>query len=282
MKRVTSPESAGRYTVAVVDRALRLLRAIARQPGQRMTAIAAATGTTNARTFRLLATLEQAGFVRQTADGGYQLGVEALVLSEHARGQRDLPTLAQPHLEALGARTGETIQVRVIDGVDAVCIAKVDSRHDFRVHADFGSRRPLHVGTGKVLLAFAPPAVVEQVIAAGLSRFTPNTVVSAGALRAALVRVREQGYGVSRGERIAGAFAVGVPIRDERDQVIAALSLSGPAVRISDKIDAYLGMLHKTARSIAASLGGADSAGAREGPAAEVAAARTKTGRRQG
>src|SRR5215831_17933157 len=94
-----------RYTVAVVDRALRLLQAVARQPGQRMTGIAAGTGTTNARTFRLLATLEQAGFVCQNDEGKYRLGVQALVLSEFARDQLDLPSIAQPHLEILAERT---------------------------------------------------------------------------------------------------------------------------------------------------------------------------------
>src|SRR5882724_11406864 len=235
----------GRYTVAVVDRALRLLQAIARNPGQRMTGIAAETGTTNARTFRLLATLEQAGFVRQTGEGGYMLGVQALVLSEFARGQLDLPAIAQPHLEVLGAQTGETVLVRVIDGLASVCVAKVDSRHEFRVHPEFGVRRPLHVGSGKLLLAFAPPALIERVIAAGLARFTPNTTVSAAGLRAGLAHIRAQGHGISRGERIAGALAIGVPIRDEQGEVAASLSIAGPAVRMSDKIDTYVGMLHK-------------------------------------
>jgi DNA-binding IclR family transcriptional regulator len=271
MKRPARPGDS-RYTVAVVDRALRLLQAVARRPGQRMTGIAAETGTTNARTFRLLATLEQAGFVRQTGEGTYQLGVQALVLSEFARQQLDLPAIAQPHLESLAERTGETVLVRVIDGLASVCVAKVDSRHEFRVHPDFGVRRPLHVGSGKLLLAFAPPALAERVIAAGLPRFTPNTTVTAAGLRAQLARIREQGHGISRGERIEGALAIGVPIRDERGEVVASLSIAGPAVRLSDKIDTYLGMLHKAAQKISEGLGGA--------AAAEVP--RTKIGRRQG
>jgi DNA-binding IclR family transcriptional regulator len=263
-KRGEPTANAGRYTVAVVDRALRLLQAVARRPGQRMTAIAAATGTTNARTFRLLATLEQAGFVRQNEEGKYRLGVQALVLSEFAREQLDLPAIAQPHLEMLAERTGETVLVRVIDGLASVCVAKVDSRHEFRVHPDFGVRRPLHVGSGKLLLAFAPPALVARIVAAGLPRFTPNTTVTAVGLRAQLARIREQGYGVSRGERIEGALAIGVPIRDERGEVVASLSIAGPAMRLSDKIDSYVGMLHKAALKIGEGLGGSAAAAARD------------------
>ena len=256
-------QGVSRYTVAVVDRALRLLQAVARHPGQRMTGIAIETGTTNARTFRLLATLEQAGFVRTNGEGQYRLGVQALVLREFARQQLDLPAIAQPHLEMLAERTGETVLVRVIDGLASVCVAKVDSRHEFRVHPDFGVRRPLHVGSGKLLLAFAESALVERVIAAGLQRFTPNTTVTPSGLRAQLARIREQGYGISRGERIAGAFAIGVPIRDERGAVVASLSIAGPAVRLSDKIDTHLGMLHKAAQKISEGLGGAAAAAAR-------------------
>lgn len=245
------------YTVAAVQEALSVLMHVAHAPGLGVTEIARRSGNTKARAFRLLSTLEQAGFVqRGSSETDYVLGPMALVLGLAAQEQVSLARLGRRHLEELGRRFDENLQIRVRDGLASVTIAKWDSSQGVRVHSDVGARRALHAGaSGKLLLAFAPAALQAQVLGGELERFTAATPTARARLERELERVRSQGHAVSRGEVLAGVVAAAVPVRDARAQVVAALGMSMPESRAPQDLSEIIATLTDSAQRLSRELG---------------------------
>jgi DNA-binding IclR family transcriptional regulator len=120
-----------------------------------------------------------------------------------------------------------------------------------------GRRRPLYAGaSSKLLLSCAPPAVLEQVLASERPRFTTATPVSKTALVQELRKVREQGYALSMGERAADTAAIAVPVLDAGGNVVAALSISTPATRMTEaQAGTFLRALQQQAREASRHLG---------------------------
>lgn len=223
------------YTVAAVDEALALLLRIAQRPGVGVSELARLSGNTKARTFRLLYTLEQRGFIRRNGEPPtYYLGNKALYLGVSAQDQSAFVATARKHLRELGRACNENVQVRVREGLESLCIVRWDSLQPDRVHRDVGNRRPLHAGaSGKVLLAYAPEEAREALLSSQLEKLTEHTLLQRSRLLHELARVRTQGYAVSSGEVSEGAAAVAAPLRDADNTVIAALSVAGPVSRFA-------------------------------------------------
>jgi IclR family transcriptional regulator, KDG regulon repressor len=245
------------YVIAAVDRALRLLSIVGDSPGLGLSELARLSGNTKARTFRLLQTLENAGFVRQKLpDTDYWLGPLALRLSLHASAQLDIVQLGQPVLDAIGPRCDETVQLRLRQGLESVCVCKWETQRIIRYHAEIGRASPLHAGASKMLLAHAPPAVLEAALAAPRQRFTDTTPTEAADLLAALNRIRANGHCISRGEVDPEAFSVGVPVRDATGQVVAALLIAAPLARVpKSRVPELLALAEEGAASLSRALG---------------------------
>lgn len=235
-----APARTQAYTVSVVDRALTLLEVLAEHPNIGVTRIAQLTGNTKSLVFRLLFTLEKRGYVRKDpVTRSYALGFRPLFLGELTRRQTDLIRLAQPHMDTLVTETRENIYLTVRDGMRGVCVSARQSPQPLRLYADVGRSVPLHVGGGpKLLLAFAPPHVLQAVLAGPLTAFTPASDVDPQALVRALEKIRKTGMNESRGDLDAGAFSFAAPVRDHSGQVIAALSIAGPYTRLTPAVAA--------------------------------------------
>ena len=221
------------YTVEAVSAAMELLFLVAQQPGLGVTELAKRSGTTKARAFRLLGTLEQSGLVRRKEPlATYSLGYKALFIGTAAQEQVNVTHLAQFHLPEIGQRCNESVLVRVRDGLETVCVAWWDAPNAIRVHTQMGDRRPLYVGaSGKLLLAYAPADIQEKVLSAERTAFTGNTIIKRSQLEKELNAIRDQGYSVSFGEKVADTIAAAAPIRDASGNVIASLSMTAPASR---------------------------------------------------
>jgi len=99
-----------------------------------------------------------------------------------------------------------------------------------------GTRAPVHsTAVGKALLAFQPDEVVDGVLARGLPASTPNTLTDARALRRELAAVRSRGYAIDDEESEVGLRSIAAPIRNDAGQVVASISIAGPAHRITKK-----------------------------------------------
>jgi IclR family KDG regulon transcriptional repressor len=137
-----------------------------------------------------------------------------------------------PILGALGKATGENVYLRVRDGMESetVCIYQTDPT--IRMYSEVGKRGPLHAGSSRILLAFAPEAVQTQLLAQRLNRYTPATRIDPTWIAADLQRIRTRGYLITSDEVVAGAVGIAAPVRDATGTVVAVLYISAPSMRM--------------------------------------------------
>src|SRR3712207_6552786 len=233
-------EKAERGSVAVVqsvDRALSVLEILAAQGEAGVTEVAAELGVHKSTAFRLVAALENRGFVEQLADRGkYRLGFGVVRLAGAAAAQLDIAREGRPICDALAADLGETVNIAILDGDRAVNVSQARGPGALSTHNWVGQGTPLHAtSSGKVLLAFAPDDVRKDVLSRELQRFAPATITDPEVLRQDFDRIVEQGWGVTVKEYEIGLTAIAAPVRGADGDVIAALSVSGPSFRMASQ-----------------------------------------------
>lgn len=221
------------YSIAAVDRALDLLEALARTGPAPLATLADEAGCTRTAGFRLLRTLQARGFaIQDEARGLWRLGARWSVLGRAAAEQGALAATAMPFLASLGKASNENVYLRIRDGMESETVAIYQTDTSLRIYTEVGKRLSLHAGSSRLLLAYAPEAVQTQVLAQRLPRFTPATRTDPTWIAADLHRIRTRGYLVTADEVVAGAVSVAAPVRDASGQVIAALSVSAPSMRM--------------------------------------------------
>jgi DNA-binding IclR family transcriptional regulator len=187
---------------------------------------------------RLLGTLIRRGYVKQNRQNRkYSLGFRALQMGNDMRQRFSLRLEARPFLHRLMERTGESANLAVLDDGEVVYIDQAQSSKILRMFTQLGNRVPAHsTGSGKVMLAFGPPEAAEGVLRRyGMPRRTSRTITEAGRFAEELVRIRTQGFALDDEEHEDGVRCLAVPVRDGSGQVVASLSVSGPATRLGDE-----------------------------------------------
>lgn len=187
-------------------------------------------------THRLLATLAAEHMVEQDPrTGRYHLGLAVYDLVAAAPEGYDLTEAVLPPMTMLRNRTGETVQVGVLDQREVVYVERLQSPHTLRMFLDVGRRNWAHsTGTGKVLLAHLTEAALTRTLSGwDMERLTDATITDPERLRAELLQVRDRGYAMNCEESEVGAVSVGAPIRDATGTVVAAMSVAGPTPRMS-------------------------------------------------
>ena len=243
-----------------LSRGLGVLEHLASTPGgATLTSLAAALGLPAPTAHRLLATLEDAGYVQPGDDGRYRIGVRAYRVGSAFLEHRNLVAEALPRLERLMESSGETANLAVIENGAAVFVAQVPCRELMRMNARLGARAPLHAsGVGKAMLAALPARDVDALLGRGpLARYTGHTLVSRPALADALSASAARGYAMDDEEHAAGLRCVASAITDESGRPWAAVSLAGPTSRLPQERLAELGeRVRAAARDLTAALGG--------------------------
>jgi IclR family acetate operon transcriptional repressor len=227
--------SASRGTVQSVVRSLRLLEEIAASAETGLTELTRRTGLSPSTAHRLLATLIDCGYVVQgPASSRYRLGhrVAALSGSIDDRLAR-LRAAAHPAMSQVRDEYDESVNLSVLDGLNLVYVDQLGSSRAVRMFTRIGSHVPAYAtGSGKVLLAFAPDSLLDELYAqAPYERFAPNTITTAERMREELERIRARGYALDREEYDEGVVCVAAPIFSHAGG-IGALSVSGPASRM--------------------------------------------------
>lgn len=124
-----------------------------------------------------------------------------------------LREIAMPFLLNLQYRTRETVQLAVLDGLDAVYVEKLTSEVGVPVQSRIGSRIPLHAtAVGQVLLAYSDSGLIDQVVDSPLTKYTEGTITSKRTLLRELSNVRDRGYAYSASEYLPGAVAIAAPV----------------------------------------------------------------------
>ena len=209
----------------------------------RLTDIAQALGVEKSNASHVVKTLVAAGYATQDDQRRYLLTDRAGVPSLDATRPHTLEDIVackerwRPALEALVRQTGECAHLAVLVDQRVWYIDKIDSTLPLKVDHPIGSLSPLHcTALGKAFLAFGDARRTGE-----LTGYTPKTITSVEALESEIERTRQRGYAVDDEEFAPGIRCVARPIMDKSDQMIAALGLSGPSVRVDDERLAELG-----------------------------------------
>jgi DNA-binding IclR family transcriptional regulator len=191
--------------------------------------LAASTGLPKSTLSRLTTSLERNGLLQRTAAGTWQPGAAITDYALSVRPEDDLLRMAQPFLDALGTATGETVNLAVPVGGEVRQIAQVDSTYLLGAVNWLDRPVPFHCSAlGRVFLAYGTPVPPGR-----LPRLTERTITSRPELAEALDKVRREGVAVVDSELEPGLVAVAAPIRSADDSVVAAVSVSGPSVRLT-------------------------------------------------
>jgi IclR family pca regulon transcriptional regulator len=243
--------------IEALARGLDVIRAF--QPGQpvmSLAAVASAAGLARPTARRILLTLEQLGFVRAAAGGGFELTPRVLELGMSYVLSRNLWEVARPHMERLVARTHESSSIAQLDGADIIYVARVAVPKIIALAVTIGTRFPaMPTSLGKVLLAALPPEAAEHVLAEPsrsgiIPRWQPDAAERAAELRA----VRARGWALTDEQLAAGIRSVAAPLRDGDGRVIAALNVTVHAAETPVDIltGEYLPLLLQAAGAVSA------------------------------
>jgi DNA-binding IclR family transcriptional regulator len=217
--------------VQSVDRAMAILDMLARLGEVGVTEIAQELGVHKSTAFRLVEALEAWQLVEQVSERGkYRLGFGIVRLAGATMARPDLSRQSRVVCERLAAELDETVNVAIADQGQATNVMQVYGSAAVTARNWIGQRTPMHAtSSGKVLLAWSPD---EELALDELTPYTPNTRTDPAKLSDELAEVRARGWAYTVEELEVGLNAVAAPIRAADGEVIAALSVSGPAYRV--------------------------------------------------
>ncbi len=244
------------HGTAVIDRGADLLvRVLESDEPVALTDLASAAGLPKSTASRLVSALERRGLIEQDGERGrLRPGPAILRVAERGMLERNLMELARPSLDALSEACGETINLAVPAHHGVEHVAQVDSRHFLGAGQWLGRSVDYeHSANGKVFAAFgrapAPgPGAVET--------DTAGTGSAGPAMTRELKAVVRDGFATSIDELEIGLSAMAAPVRGARGAVIAALSISGPSLRMTpERIEELQPLLISEARTLSRRLG---------------------------
>ena len=244
--------------VQSVDRAVAILEILARDGEAGVTEVARELGVHKSTASRLLAALDRRELVSQdTARGRFRLGVGLVRLAGAASLKLDLVQESRAVCRALAREMGETVNLAILAGRDALYLDQVAGPAALSPHNWAGQRIPLHATSdGKVLLAYLPAAEITEHLAPPLRRFTGHTITAPAEFGRLLAEVRRRGYATAAEELEEGLTAVAAPVRNAEGTVIASISASGPSFRIpAERIGAVADAVRRAAAEISRRLG---------------------------
>ena len=242
--------------IQVIERAMRLLDALAAQPEPvTLKELSATTGLHASTAHRILNDLVVGRYVERVDNGLYQLGMRLLELGSLVKGRLNVREAAISAMRSLHKLTGQTINLSVQQGDDIVYIDRAWSeRSGMQVVRAIGGRAPLHLtSTGKLFLSTGDARQVRAyALRTGLAGHTRNSLTDLDRLERELALVRRHGYARDNEELELGVRCIAAGIFDDTGKLVAGLSISAPAERLQDD---WIKALVDTAASISEALG---------------------------
>ena len=244
--------------VGVLTKVLKVFDFLQRAPaGLSLKQVSDQAGLSKSTAYRFLAHLEREGYLVRDDTGLYTFGIKFLQLAATLNHQSSLREVARPCLRELLRVTGESVNLGVLDGGMVVYADVLECSHEFRLVSKIGQRRALYsTALGKALAAFIRDEEREALLSSlNFQSFTPHTLTNLAQLREELEAVRLQGYAVDNEESVLGARCVAAPVLGNNQEALAAISIAGPATRISpDRVPLFAATVKETARKISARI----------------------------
>jgi DNA-binding IclR family transcriptional regulator len=242
--------------ISAVSRAMAILEELSAQPnGVTVSELVMGLQIEKSVVSRVLATLESDGYViRDAVTDSFRLGLKLAGIALRHIDSTGVTDMCIPLLRDVADKTGELIQLAIVQNDQMLYVAKAEGHQRIRVLSLVGRPAVLHTSVaGKVWLASLPEnRALTLALKNGLERYTENTITNVDDFRAELMRVRKKGYATVQEEMIEGAAAIGVPITDRRGgRVLGAVVLSGPAYRLPLKrLESMVPMLKGLAQKL--------------------------------
>lgn len=224
-------------TVQSLSRGLAVIRTFDRDnPAQTLAQVAEATGLARATARRFLHTLVAEGYA-DTDGTRFWLTPKVLELGYAYMSSLGLPALAAPRLEALSRTLGESSSLSVLDGQDVVYVSRTPVRQIMTVSITIGTRFPaFNTSMGRVLLAGLSNHELEDFLAAAdVTAHTPFTIVDRDALRAEILKIREQDWALVDQELEIGLRSIAAPIYSPAGDIVAAINVSTQVAKHSEE-----------------------------------------------
>lgn len=219
----------GDSILQTADRALMILELLAEKE-MTATDIQNKLGLNKSTVHRLMMTLLSRGFVeRNTVTGIYQIGLRLVSLSSIRLNSIELKTEAAPYMQQLALKLLKVVRLAIIDGSEAVYIEKAESIQTMRSYANIGRRCPIYCSAiGKsLMLGMRDQDIIELLSTIKMEKFTDNTHETPEAVLEEIRASRKVDYTFDKEEHEIGSFCIAAPIRDYRNDVVAAISISG-------------------------------------------------------
>ena len=236
------------YRVQVLDRSLAILEVLAsRQSDFSLAELCASLKLHKSTIHRLAMVLEQQRLVERSPETGrYRLGLKLFELGSKAVAALDLREHSRPHLTRVMHETEETVHFCILDQEDVLYVEKMEPERSVRMASSVGRRMPAYcTAVGKAILALLPDAeLATRLRRWELKPLTRKTITNAADLRAELQTIRLRGYAIDDEENEVGVRCVGAAVRNHMGRPVAAISVSGPAFRMSK------GKVTEVARSV--------------------------------
>jgi len=231
----------GEYSIQTVANALRVLEEFHEEVEIGVAELSRRLGLHKNNVFRLLATLEEAGYIEQDLENErYRLGLGALELGRAFLRGRPLIERARPHLQALSERFGESAHLGVLNDFEVVHVAGFAPERLVFTPSRVGMRLPVHcTALGKVLIGCCPEGqrqAYDRTLASrgALAPRTRKTIVDPDKFFEHLRTVAGQGFATDNGECEVGLGCAAAPVHDASGRVAAAISVSAPTVRVTE------------------------------------------------
>lgn len=242
-----------------VKNALRVLRSFTMENNQRgVLDLSKELGISKSSVHRILQTLASEGFVKKARNSSkYELGISVVELNSIYLHHLDIYEESLNSLINLTKKTGETSHLAILKDDKIVYLNKVEFSPSFKIKSHIGHHNYIHcTGTGKVLLAFSEPEVLNRILQKPLERLTDNTITNPNILLKELEKIKDRGYGIARGEYRENITSVAVPIKNHQGNVIAAINIVGPSNKFTeDRIKYFLNLLLEEAADISKRIG---------------------------
>lgn len=242
-----------------LEKAMDVLEAIGSKPdGLSQADLGAQLGLPRTTLYRIIASLIERGMIRRDPlRKVYRLGFRYLELVRNAYLMPDLVAAASFELRSLRDLTGETSYLAVLDGNQVMSLERCDGAHTQRSAAALGQSKPVYcTGQGKAILAALDEVSREEILKGlTLTALTPLTIIDRRRLHTELKITRARGYAIDDEEIVLGVRCVAAAIRDNAGRVRGALSVAGPAYRLTlDRLELLGPELADAARRVGAQL----------------------------
>jgi DNA-binding IclR family transcriptional regulator len=248
-----------------IRRTVRVLTYICRQKsGVRVAEIARAFDTSSPAIYNYLKSLQQEGFIfKDEISGRFRATYRVVELGALVQGNNDLSEMVYPQLVRLSNTIDSSVHLAVREGDLGVCISKVENSNAIPSITRVGMSFDLYpTALGKAILAFVPDSDRKEYLdRVDLLPYTDHTITDRTRLEAELAETRDRGYSLDMQEHKTGLHAIGVPVFDHTDHVIASISTVVPPGVPVEHLEAIAASLKETARETSNTLGRIHSGG---------------------